>query len=225
MDLLVLAGGRGRRLSAGRRAGARAAGGKPLLQLNGTSLIETVIGRLRALFDNVIVSSATGDCFPRLGAMEVADVYPNCGSLGGLHAGLLAAKSRKVFAVACDMPFVNQELVRMLIGRSRGFDIVVPGTAPDAAEPGIPGFMRLEPLHAVYSRRCIPYMEELLNRRSLRIFDFFDRVKVAYVGREEIQKLDPGMQSFFNINTPADFERASELLSGRTPPCANRGRR
>jgi len=204
MDLVVLAGGRSRRM--GRE--------KALLKLGSETLIETVIRRLRPLFEHVVVSTADGSSFPQLGLAEVADVYPGCGSLGGLHAGLTAAASDWVFAVACDMPLVNLDLVRQMISYLGQFDVVVPRAFPRNAPEGDPKLMYLEPLHAIYGKSCLARMEELLERRELRIFDLFDKVRVRYVEADEIRDVDPGMLSFFNINTPADLERARGLIAG-----------
>lgn len=186
---------------------------KALLDFNRTSLIETVIARIRHLFDNVIIACAAGNSFPHIDATEVKDIYPDSGSLGGLHAGLSAANSDRIFALACDMPFVNPQLVSMLIGRSSDCDAVVPRTAAESAHNDKPGTMYFEPLHAVYSKTCLPHMEQLLGSGNLKILDFFDRVNVDFVDTGEIQAVDSQMLSFFNINTPEDFERAKELLA------------
>jgi molybdopterin-guanine dinucleotide biosynthesis protein A len=160
----------------------------------------------------VIVSTADGNSFPQLALTEVADIYPRCGSLGGLQAGLSRADSDYVFAVACDMPLVNLELVRMMISRSKGFDVVVPRIRPENAAEDEQELMYFEPLHAIYGKSCLAHMENLLSRKELRIFDFFDKVKVRYVEASEIRTVDPDMLSFFNINTPADLERARRLI-------------
>ena len=197
MDLIVLAGGRGRRMG----------GAKGGLKLDGVTLVETVIGRLRELFDNVVISSAGGDSFRNVDAIEVADIYPDCGSLGGLHAGLSTVTSPRAFAIACDMPFVNPGLVKLLVSRPGEFEVVVPRIADG----------KLEPLHAVYSKSCMPHMESLLESGNLRIFDFFDRVRVEYVEVDRITGIDPEMLSFFNVNTPEDLERARMLTAKRRP--------
>jgi molybdopterin-guanine dinucleotide biosynthesis protein A len=203
MDLVVLAGGRSRRMGTE----------KAILQLGSETLIETVVHRLQPLFENVIVSTADGHSFSRLDLTEVADIYPDCGSLGGLYAGLSAATSDYVFAVACDMPLVNLVLVRRMISLSEGFDVVVPRTCPENTAEGEPKLVYLEPLHAVYGKSCLNHMEELLGRKELRIFDLFDKVMVRYVEADEIRAVDPDMLSFFNVNTPADLERARRIIS------------
>ena len=203
MDLVILAGGKSRRMGKA----------KALLDFDRATLIETVISRIRSLFDNVIIASATGDTYPRIDASEVCDIFPDCGSLGGLHAGLTAAGTDRIFALACDMPFVNPKLVTMLVNRSAGFDAVVPRTASKTENDSPNGAFYFEPLHAVYAKTCLPHMEQFLSTGNLRILDFFDRVNVDFVDADEIRTVDSQMLSFFNINTPEDFEAAKKLLS------------
>lgn len=198
MDLVVLAGGRSRRMGSP----------KALLEFGGIRLIDRVISRLRPLFDQVIISSARGDSFPGTEALEVADIYADCGSLGGLHAGLEAADSSRIFAVACDMPFVNPHVVSKLVSLSDEWDVVVPSITPENAACDKPEPMKLEPLHAVYSKACLPHIRSLLEKRSLRVYDFFGEVRVRYVGLSEISSLDSRLLSFLNINTEKDLEKA-----------------
>ncbi len=194
---------------------------KALIKLGPETLIEIVIRRLSPLFEHVIISTADGCSFPQLGLTEAADIYPRCGSLGGLHAGLSAAASDYAFVVACDMPLVNPELVHRMMSLSEGFDVVAPRIRPENAGKGKQELMWFEPLHAVYGKTCLPYMEELLEQKNLRIFDFFDRARVRYVETDEICAVDPDMLSFFNINTPADLERARGLISDGGPNIRN----
>jgi molybdopterin-guanine dinucleotide biosynthesis protein A len=69
----------------------------------------------------------------------------------------------------------------------------------------------LQPLHAVYSRKCLPFMEDLLRSGNLKILDFFPRVKKREVLTEEIIPFDPQLVSFLNLNTPEDLSRIQEF--------------
>jgi molybdopterin-guanine dinucleotide biosynthesis protein A len=68
-----------------------------------------------------------------------------------------------------------------------------------------------EPLHAIYSKRCMPYLEKLMQNNNLRIYDFYDEVKLHIVGEEEIESYDPGKLSFFNINTEQALYEALKI--------------
>jgi molybdopterin-guanine dinucleotide biosynthesis protein A len=135
----------------------------------------------------------------------VVDLYPETGSLIGIYTGLVHSSNFLNLVVACDMPFLNLELLRYMIKVAPGFDVVVPGIGD-----------KMEPLHAVYSKNCIKPMEDLIKQGNLKVTGFFDSVKVRYVGEEELNRFDPEHLSFFNINTEADLKRARMLAARET---------
>jgi molybdopterin-guanine dinucleotide biosynthesis protein A len=74
--------------------------------------------------------------------------------------------------------------------------------------------MDLEPLHAVYSRNCLPIFEEIM-QKNLRIIELVQHVKVRYLNSEEIKRYDPENLSFFNINTEADLSVSNKIAAGK----------
>ena len=196
MDIscIVLAGGKGLRL--GRN--------KALETINDRYLLQQVVSRLSFLNSNVIIVTATEQPFlqsigyPKI--RIVTDTYPDKGPLGGIYTGLATSDSVYNLVVACDMPFLNQALLRYMIQLSANFDLVVPRW------DGM-----VEPLHAVYSKGCLAPVESLLKQGTLNIAKLFTLVKVRYVEAEEIDRFDPKHLSFFNINTEADLKMAREL--------------
>lgn len=191
---IVLAGGKGLRL--GRD--------KALETVDGQSLLQRVVTRLGSFSNEIIIVTAKGKSFPQFSHTPsfrvIADAYPGRGALVGLATGLAASKARYNLAVACDMPFLNQTLLRHMLGLKDGFDLVV---------PRVGGYV--EPLHAVYARSCLASMERLLEQGKMQINALFELVKVRYVEAEEMERFDPRRLSFFNVNTSADLERAQQL--------------
>lgn len=171
--------------------------------LGGQRLIDRVLNTLAPLGE-IIVVVAQGKSLPLPpGIKKIEDIYPDMASLGGIYTGLKASSTFHSLVVACDMPFLNPSLLRYLVSLSPGFDIVI---------PKLKGY--LEPLHAVYSKNCIPHMEALIKQGDLKITNFFPQVKVRYVEEEEIARFDPQLLSFFNINTFEDLEKAKRLIEG-----------
>jgi molybdopterin-guanine dinucleotide biosynthesis protein A len=74
--------------------------------------------------------------------------------------------------------------------------------------------MDLEPLHAVYSKNCLPIFEEIM-QKNLRIIELVQHVKVRYLNSEEIKRYDPENLSFFNINTEADLSVSNKIAAGK----------
>ena len=193
---IVLAGGMSRRL--GRNKAIEPVGGEPLLR--------RVIERLLQVADEAIVVVADerqGAGLPVPGSARIAsDVYPGCGSLGGIFTGLSAADADWGVVVACDMPFLNVDLLRDILSRRDGHDAVV---------PVLEG--RPEPTHAAYSKACLPHIERRLQANDLKIARFFDEVRVNYVPQHQVEQKDPELLSFMNVNTQEDLDRALALVA------------
>jgi molybdopterin-guanine dinucleotide biosynthesis protein A len=194
VSCIVLAGGKGLRL------------GRDKVQeiIGDRNLLQRVLSQLSSFNNDIIVVTAGEKSlsqfigYPRF--RIVADTYPGKGALGGIYTGLAASNSLYNLVVACDMPFLNQALLRYMVQVSPGFDLVVPRVGN-----------LIEPLHAVYSKSCQAPIERLLNQGEIRVRALFGLVKVRYVEADEIDRFDPKHLSFFNINTEADLETAQRL--------------
>lgn len=188
---IVLAGGQSQRMGTD----------KALLELEGKPLIGWVLERLQQLSDDLLIVVRDTTAYAHLGVRLVTDVYPRQGALVGLHAGLLAARHPLALAVACDMPFLDLRLLRYMVVVGRGHDAVIPRIG------GYP-----EPLHALYRvRRCLPAIEQALDSGQFKMTSFLPGVRVRYVEEQEIDLFDPQRLSFFNVNTPEDWQRGQKL--------------
>lgn len=196
---VLLAGGRGKRLGQD----------KALLNIGGEPLIRRVAGRLQYLCQSIVIVG--GDLPGRRSALEglerftpltfIPDLFPGKGSLGGIYSGLKTSDSSYALAVACDMPFLNLDLLKYMIDQAEGYDAVV---------PRIREFF--EPLHAIYSRRCLDSMARLIEHDNLKIFDLFPETTVRYIHQLEVERFDPHHLSLFDINTAEDLKLAKDLV-------------
>ena len=195
---IVLAGGTGTRL--GKNKLLEVVGGRPLLQ--------RVIDSLTPVSRQILVVTGQGQTRPGFQVAQttisvIPDVYPQKGPLGGIYTGLSASETRHSLVVAADMPFLNSRLLQHLSNSATGYDVVM---------PRINGL--IQPLHAVYSRRCLPAIHEQLQRSQLQVRVFLDRIRVRYIEEAEIDRFDPRRLSFFNVNTPDDLEEARDIAAG-----------
>ena len=195
MTSIILAGGRNLRLGSS----------KALEIIGGKSLIERVVERVKMVSTQTLIVTSAGQlAFPVAGEVEVlVDLYPGKGPLGGIYTGLLASPSSHSVVVACDMPFLNIELLRYMIELSPDFDAVVPRL----------GEGKVEPLHAIYSKGCLDNMKTQLENNQLEVSRFLNTVRVRYVEQAECQKFDPQLLTFFNINCQSDLDRAIMLAA------------
>ena len=195
---VILAGGQSRRL--GRDKAVEPFSGEPLIR----RVIRLASEAISASQVVVVVADANRAAALPLDAHHhtAVDVFPDCGSLGGIYTGLNASSTDWSLVTACDMPFLSAALLAHMAGLRDGVDAVVP-VLDD----------RPEPTHALYTRRCLPAIEKRLRAGQLKISGFFDDVAVRYVPESDIRNFDPDLLSFFNINRPEDLARAMELAS------------
>jgi molybdopterin-guanine dinucleotide biosynthesis protein A len=186
---IILAGGKNLRMGKN----------KAFLEVNGERIIDRTKNLFLELFDEVLLVTNSFLDYLDLNLQMVADLHPGKGALGGIYTGLFHASHTHAFVAACDMPFLNKDLIRHLIDLSPGYDIVIPKTQDG-----------WQPLHAIYSRKCLPFMEDLIREDNLKIIDFFHRVKKREVPTEEILPLDPSLASFLNVNTPEELARIKD---------------
>ena len=192
--LIILAGGKGSRLGQE----------KARVILKGQNLVERTISRLGFLADDTVIVCAPWQKLPPLDlAVQpkfVTDAFPGRGPLVGIYSGLSVCGAGCAFVAACDMPFINSELVSYMLELSPGYDVVIP------RYEGL-----LEPLHAVYSRNCREAIWEMIERQEYKIDRLFENLNVKYLEVGELAKFDPEHLSFFNINTQQDLVKATEL--------------
>ena len=189
----LLAGGRSRRM--GRN--------KALLQVEGKTVLQLLANRLSELTDQVFVSAPDPSEYAFLNLVTVRDVYPGHGPLAGLHAALLSTSRRWVLVLACDLPGVSAVLLRQLVDSAEGHDAVIPAT-----RDGL-----LHPACAVYSRNCLPIVEENLRLNKNRMLCLAEdprmRVRIWRPPEEACAEIQ-----LFDVNSPTDF---TEFLDRSKP--------
>ncbi len=131
---------------------------KAFIEFGGRRLIEATVDRLAGLFPEVLIIANDLDLYAYLGVKVIRDLIPDSGSLGGIYTGLSAASHLKCFFVACDMPFLNPDLIALLVREVEGWDVVVPRVRGE-----------LQPMHAVYAKSCLPFIKEAIDMGKLKI--------------------------------------------------------
>ena len=221
---IILAGGQSRRMGQD----------KAFIDFDGAPLVSRVINQVRNLCSELIIVTNDSGAYQKFGVRLVGDVYPAKGSLGGIYSGLRAVAENYALAVACDMPFLNQDLLRYMISFAPQFDVVIPRAndpsgktprterdekrdhkSPRSNKP-IAKEGDLHPMHAVYSKRCLEPIEERLRVDDLRLIGFHDTVRVRVIETDEVDRFDPEHWSFFNVNTPEDLKTAQDLARKQT---------
>ena len=173
---------------------------KAFLEVGGQRIIDRTAELFQEIFSQVILVTNEPLQYAYLDIEIVTDLIPMSGSLIGIYTGLFYSSNTHCFVTACDMPFLNQKVVEYIISIKENYDVVIPHLKD--------GY---HPLHALYSKRCLKSIEELINEDNLKIINFFNKVKVREITSNEMSSIDPVMNSFLNINTPEDLEKLKSL--------------
>ena len=201
---IILAGGKSSRMGQP----------KALLPFDGEPLIVHTVRTLKRLFADIIVVAAPGSEFIELLSLLSSQPYkpykpnePNVtlvrdevayqGPVGGIYYGLRAANKEVCFVTSCDVPFLNLSLIQYLIEQIPGYDVVVPRWQD-----------RFQPLHAVYRKSVVLFLQEQLARGELRPIFLYSKVRTREVNEEEVRRFDPEGLNFLNMNTPEDYQAA-----------------
>jgi molybdopterin-guanine dinucleotide biosynthesis protein A len=167
---------------------------KAFAEVHGTKLIERVVRTMEPLFERLLLVTNTPHEYSYLELPMVEDIIKGLGPIGGIHTGLETISDEAGFFVACDMPYLNENLLRHMVTLKGDFDAVVPRVG-----------RMVEPLHALYTRRCLPAIRESIDLRLYQPMRFFQKIRVRYVDEEELRSIDPQLKFFFNINKPEDL--------------------
>jgi len=191
---IILAGGKSSRM--GRP--------KALLLFDSEPLIVHIVRSLNRIFSETVVVAAPEQELPSLPCKLARDEVAYQGPVGGIYYGLNAAGGEFCFVTSCDVAFLNTALISHLVAQISEYDVVVPHWED-----------RFQPLHAVYRRSVIPFLEAQLERGELRPVYLFDKVRTCKITEDQIRRFDPEGLSFLNMNTPEDYEQALKRWENR----------
>lgn len=190
---VLLAGGESRRM------GRDKAG----IELDGVTTAKRTVDAFRPLFADIFAVSKTTGRFADLGCREVADIFEEMGAMVGVLTALKEAKTDYIFVAACDMPFIDRDVVELIVSRGVGFQVALPLVSGKG-----------DPLHALYSKDCFERMLAFMKKEGKSLNRFIEGLpddQVRYVSEDEIREVDPEALSLFNMNTPEDLEKARKL--------------
>lgn len=189
---IILAGGTNKRLP-GKK--------KIFHKINGVSMLERLCEIFNNVFKETILVVKDPKEFSSFNMTIVTDIIPLQCSLAGIHTGLFYSSFPYSFISACDMPFLEERTIRYIISNAKHeYQVVIPATKDG-----------LEPLAAVYSKKCLLLIEEKLKKNIFRIQKSFKKDKMKIIPVKEFEKLDLNMNFAFNINTRQDLELAKKI--------------
>lgn len=199
---IILAGGQSRRM--GRP--------KATLEFAGRTILERIIAEMGTGFDDLIVVAAPvareplalrdalGSSAPAVRIVRDETAYG--GAALALARGLAGARHEVAFACSCDLPLLRAATARALVEMLDGYDAVVPLIGGKA-----------QPLCAVYRRAVAETIVTRTIAGELRLTAIAAGLHAYRPDEAELSRIDPGLHSFLNVNTPADCARALKLVA------------
>jgi len=186
---------------------------KALLSVGGRRILDWITDVYSQIFEEIILVTNTPASYLEWDMNIVTDRFPVRSPLTGIHAGLFHSIAPYAFFVACDTPFIKKPLVEALINDiDPQTDAIIPETSNG-----------LQPLFAIYSKKCRSLIEKHLSRQkpnqqhkrllqpALKVQCFFEQVRVKSFPEELSREKDPELVSFFNVNRPEDMTRAEKI--------------
>ncbi len=177
---------------------------KALLKLGDKSVIEIVLGEMKKVFDEVIISANECDDFSFLNIPIVNDIQLNRGPLSGIYSALKKSNTAKNFITTCDLPLINHNVIEYISAIESGKEIII---------PVINGIS--EKLFGIYNKSVIEKIEEIFGLSETdktvkgSVYDLHQRVSVELVEIENLDFYNGNM--FLNMNTPDDYKSIKNI--------------
>ncbi len=172
---------------------------KSLLKITSESIIENEIKLLRKIFQNIIIISSKDELKSKFKKIPFYDdIYKNIGPLGGIHSALINSFTDATFVFACDMPNLSEEIIlrQIELYQNCNCDLVVPRH-----------YQGIEPLHGIYTKKCIPNIENRIKNKDYSIRHFYRGLNLHYLEISENQ-----VKHFFNVNTLKDYYSLKKII-------------
>lgn len=179
----ILAGGKSSRMGSD----------KGLVIWNNLPMIQHICTVLSSIFPQIHIIS-TNPKYSQFNVLVHTDIIPNKGPLGGIYTALYPSTEEKIFIISCDMPFISGQLIQFILANNNQSDIIVPSIGN-----------RIQPLCGIYSRSILLELKKRIDHEHLKVTDMFSSLDVTILDADHF-----GEDVFYNINTPADLEKASK---------------
>jgi molybdopterin-guanine dinucleotide biosynthesis protein A len=188
---------------------------KGLLQLGKKALVKHVLDSVEDLVNETILvvgSNAQRSEYDKYTYPEmriVVDKTDMQAPLVGALTGFESARGEYSLVLSCDVPFVSQSILSLLLDLSANKNAVIPRW-PN-------GYV--EPLQAVYRTKAArAASNEALDEGRLDMQAMVEKLQgIRYVSTLVLRQLDPELRTFFNVNTLLDLKKAEIMLKNMNP--------
>jgi molybdenum cofactor guanylyltransferase len=182
---------------------------KAWLEIEGVPMIERGLAAMQPVIEQIsIVINSNNQNYKKYkelagkwGVEIIDDLHEHRGPLGGIDTALaycLAHESALI--LACDLPFITPAFLSFLCQKhleDKRREVTVPLDQEN----------RLQPLSAIYHRRCRRPIKQMLDNDNLKVDQLYSRVRVQQVNFAEFAHFPQAERIFNNVNTLEEYER------------------
>lgn len=176
---IILAGGKSSRMGQD----------KGLMLLNGKPMIEYVLDVVKPLSKDILIV-ANHQEYKKFGLPVFSDEVKDKGPLAGIYTGLKNSATVLNLILSCDVPYISEQLIHLLIENSEGYDITIP------QKKG-----RTHQLIGVFNKKCMDSLKKSLDIDELKLINVYERLNLNVVDVDEMDD-----KIFTNINSKDDFK-------------------
>jgi molybdopterin-guanine dinucleotide biosynthesis protein A len=187
----ILSGGQNKRMGGKNKA---------FIEIEGISLIQRALDIFDQIFDEIfIVTNSPADY--RLYEKDyciISDKIKDVGPLGGIHSALSSTSKKGVFFIACDMPFLHNDLIneQIAVFNQRSVEALIPKIGDS-----------IEPLHGIYAATLKSKIDSYLKKKcGYSIKGFLPTINSAFF---RLKDNEFNRKIFKNLNSPCDFKKAA----------------
>ncbi|EQF25063.1 mobA-like NTP transferase domain protein [Clostridioides difficile CD160] len=173
---VILAGGKNSRM--GRN--------KAFLELHEKPFIEIAIEVFKN-FDEVIIISNNEELYSKYNIKVYSDIIKNIGPIGGIYTALEYAKY-DIVIVACDMPYLNNEIVERIANEMDDKSVI-------SVTNG-----KLQPLCSGYKKSIINKVSLCIEGNDLKLRSLIDKIDKSYIYFDD-------EDLFLNVNTVNEYKK------------------
>ena len=165
---------------------------KAFLKINGDTFIHRILSAI-ADYEEKIISCNNFKDYKDFEneALLVSDSFKEIGPIGGIYSALNKSSFSHALIVACDMPFLNKDILNYL----GNYDF-----KEDALIPVVNG--KIEPLCGIYKKSSLKIIESMIKDKDYKLMNLLKILNTKYL---DIKDND----NFLNINNPEEY---SELI-------------
>lgn len=187
---VILAGGKSTRMKFN----------KAFASIAGQPVVQIILDKFKHFFNETLIISNEPQLYEKLGYAIYPDVFPGLGPVAGIHSALYHARYDRVFVMGCDMPFMNMALVKFLLDSLEDYECVVPELDS-----------HLQPLSAVYSKKCLPVLTQCLENDKLKLVRVFEELYTRVITNQQMEDFGNPREIFMNVNDQAALEIAQQI--------------